>query len=60
MIIPIITGATGTGKTALAIELALRHNAEIISADAYQVYRGMDIALPSPPVRSLRRFPITS
>lgn len=43
MIIPIITGPTGTGKTALALEAALKHNAEIISADAYQVYRGMDI-----------------
>ncbi|QAR32887.1 tRNA (adenosine(37)-N6)-dimethylallyltransferase MiaA [Geovibrio thiophilus] len=48
MIVPIITGATGTGKTALAIELALRHNAEIISADAYQVYRGMDIGTAKP------------
>jgi tRNA dimethylallyltransferase len=43
MIIPIITGPTGTGKTALSIETAVKFNAEIISADAYQVYKGMDI-----------------
>lgn len=57
MIIPIITGATGTGKTALAIELALRHNAEIISADAYQVYRGMDIGTAKPSGEELAAVP---
>ncbi|MGE4497176.1 MAG: tRNA (adenosine(37)-N6)-dimethylallyltransferase MiaA [Deferribacterales bacterium] len=57
MIIPIITGATGTGKTALAIELALRHNAEIISADAYQVYRGMDIGTAKPSKDELAAVP---
>jgi tRNA dimethylallyltransferase len=40
----VIGGATATGKTALAIELALRiGEAEIVSADSRQVYRGMDI-----------------
>jgi tRNA dimethylallyltransferase len=39
----IILGATATGKTALAIEAALRLNGEIISADSRQVYREMDI-----------------
>lgn len=31
------------GKTAYAIDLALKNNAEIISADSMQIYRGMDI-----------------
>ena len=57
MIIPIITGATGTGKTALAIELASRFNAEIISADAYQVYRGMDIGTAKPSKEELAAVP---
>jgi tRNA dimethylallyltransferase len=39
----IITGATGTGKSAVAVALAKKMNAEIISADSMQVYRGMDI-----------------
>lgn len=38
-----IVGPTATGKTALAIELARRWDAEIVGADASQVYRGMDI-----------------
>lgn len=42
---PIITilGSTATGKTALAANLAALLNAEIISADSRQVFRGMDI-----------------
>ena len=45
-----IVGATGTGKSALALELAQRLGGEIVNADSRQVYRGMDIgtAKPSP------------
>src|SRR3989344_1076120 len=39
----VIYGPTATGKTALAIELAKKHNGEIISADSRQVYKGLDI-----------------
>jgi tRNA dimethylallyltransferase len=40
----VVGGATATGKTALAIELARRlPGAEIVSADSRQVYRGLDI-----------------
>jgi tRNA dimethylallyltransferase len=38
-----LTGATSSGKTSLAIEVALRLNAEIISMDSMAIYRGMDI-----------------
>lgn len=38
-----VTGATASGKTALAIALAEALNGEIISCDSMQVYRGMDI-----------------
>ena len=39
-----ILGPTASGKTALAAHLAARiGNAEIISGDSRQVYRGMDI-----------------
>jgi tRNA dimethylallyltransferase len=38
-----IVGATGTGKTALSLGIALRFRGSIISADSMQVYRGMDV-----------------
>ena len=43
-----IVGPTGTGKTELACELARRTDAEIISCDSLQVYRGMDIGTAKP------------
>ena len=39
-----IAGTTATGKSSLAVSLAQKINAEIISADSRQVYRGFDIA----------------
>ncbi|MCI0921918.1 tRNA (adenosine(37)-N6)-dimethylallyltransferase MiaA [Sphingobacterium rhinopitheci] len=39
----LILGPTASGKTKLAVELAAMINAEIISVDSRQVYRGMDI-----------------
>lgn len=39
----IVGGATATGKSTLAIELAKRIGGELISADSMQIYRGMDI-----------------
>jgi len=39
----VIVGPTASGKSALAIYLAKKLGAEIISADSRQVYRGMDI-----------------
>ena len=38
-----VTGPTATGKTALAVALARRFDAEIVSVDSRQVYRHMDI-----------------
>lgn len=38
-----IVGPTAVGKTALAIAVAKQLNAEIISCDSMQIYRGMDI-----------------
>ena len=39
----VIGGATGTGKSDVAVQCALRLNGEVISADSMQIYRGMDI-----------------
>ena len=38
-----IVGATGTGKSQLAVELATRYNGEIINGDAMQLYDGLPI-----------------
>lgn len=57
--IPVVTivGPTASGKTALAVELALRLNAEVISADSMQIYRGMDIATAKPTSAEMRGVP---
>jgi len=49
-----VVGPTGSGKTALAAEVATRLNGEIVSADSMQFYRGMEIgtAAPSPALRA--------
>ncbi len=43
-----LVGATALGKTALAAALAAEFNAEIVSADSRQVYRGLDIGTAKP------------
>ena len=44
----IINSPTATGKTELAINLALEFGGEIISADSMQVYRNLDIGTAKP------------
>lgn len=44
----IIVGPTGAGKSALAMALASRHGARIVSADSRQIYRGFDIGTAKP------------
>lgn len=44
----IVAGATASGKTALAIEIAKAFDAEIISADSMQIYKEMDIGTAKP------------
>lgn len=53
----VICGPTATGKTALAVELALGHNGEIVSADSMQIYRGMDIGTAKPTPAERRGVP---
>ncbi|KAI0540142.1 IPP transferase-domain-containing protein [Xylaria digitata] len=38
-----IIGTTGTGKSDLAVDLAIRFNGEIINADAMQMYKGLPV-----------------
>ncbi|OYV07308.1 MAG: tRNA (adenosine(37)-N6)-dimethylallyltransferase MiaA [Verrucomicrobiales bacterium VVV1] len=49
MLSPIyLCGPTASGKTALALELAEKHDGEIVNADAFQLYRGMEILTAAP------------
>jgi len=57
-----VVGATGTGKTDLSLRLAERlrrdgHGAEIVNADAMQLYRGMDIGTAKLPEAQRRGIP---
>jgi tRNA dimethylallyltransferase len=53
----IICGPTATGKTKLAVDLALAHDGEVVSADSMQVYRGMDIGTAKPTAREMQGIP---
>jgi len=43
-----VCGPTASGKTALALELAARHDGEIVNADAFQLYRSLEILSAAP------------
>ncbi|PKO83567.1 MAG: tRNA (adenosine(37)-N6)-dimethylallyltransferase MiaA [Betaproteobacteria bacterium HGW-Betaproteobacteria-11] len=50
-------GATASGKTQLAFEIASRFPCEIVSIDSAQVFRDMDIGTAKPDAATLARFP---
>ncbi len=53
----IVAGPTGAGKSALALELAERHGALIVSADSRQIYAGFNVGTAAPTVRDRERVP---
>jgi tRNA dimethylallyltransferase len=53
----VLTGPTGAGKTELSLSVAERLDAEIISADSRQVYRGMDIGTAKVDAAARDRIP---
>ncbi|PLX70046.1 MAG: tRNA (adenosine(37)-N6)-dimethylallyltransferase MiaA [Denitrovibrio sp.] len=57
MRIPVITGPTAAGKTAVVLGFAEKYNIEIVSADAYQVYKYMDIGTAKPDKKELSAAP---
>src|SRR5882724_5185392 len=54
---PVIVGPTGVGKTAVAVALAALTPITVISADARQVYRGLDIGTAKPDRETQARVP---
>lgn len=50
----VIAGPTASGKTELALSLARRFNAEIVSADSRQIYAGMPLGTAAPTEEQLR------
>jgi tRNA dimethylallyltransferase len=55
--VPVIVGPTAVGKTAVAAALAARRPITVISADARQVYRGLNIGTAKPDAGLLARVP---
>ncbi len=53
----LLIGCTAVGKTEVALRLAERHDAEIVSVDSMQVYRRMDIGTAKPTTEERRRVP---
>src|SRR6202012_5390980 len=53
----ILTGATASGKTGLAVRLAREFDAEIVGADSRQIYRGMPIGTAAPTPEQMAGVP---
>ncbi|MFL5338981.1 MAG: tRNA (adenosine(37)-N6)-dimethylallyltransferase MiaA [Gemmataceae bacterium] len=53
----VLTGPTGSGKSAFALPLAERLGAEIVSMDSMTLYRGMDVGTAKPSPEDRRRMP---
>ncbi|HEY1429526.1 MAG TPA: tRNA (adenosine(37)-N6)-dimethylallyltransferase MiaA [Candidatus Tumulicola sp.] len=52
----VLAGATASGKTELALDLARRFDAEIVGADSRQIYRDMPIGTAAPAPEALREI----
>lgn len=52
-----IAGATATGKSMVAIEIAQKTTGEIVSVDSMQVYQGMDIGTAKPTAEQRAQIP---
>jgi tRNA dimethylallyltransferase len=53
----VLFGPTASGKSALAHRFALAHGGEIVSADAFAVYRGFDVGTAKPGPRERAEVP---
>ena len=54
---PIIAGPTASGKTALAVQLALAIDGEVVSADSMQIYSGVSVGTACPTIEEMQGVP---
>src|SRR3954462_12901434 len=52
-----IVGPTATGKSEIAADVALKIDAEVVNADAFQIYEGFPILSAKPDPKTLTRVP---
>lgn len=52
-----VVGPTASGKTRLAIDIALKYRGEVVSADSMQIYKKMDIGTAKPSKKEMRGVP---
>src|SRR5713226_419301 len=52
-----IVGPTATGKSEVAADVAHEVDAEIVSADAFQIYRGLDLLTAKPDSATIAKAP---
>ena len=52
-----IVGPTATGKSEIAADVAREVGAEIVSADAFQIYCGLDLLTAKPDASTLAKAP---
>ena len=55
--VAVVCGPTASGKTKLAVDLALELDGEVVSADSMQIYKGMDIASAKPTEQEKKGVP---
>ena len=57
MAVLLLGGTTASGKSALAVELAVEHGAAIVSADAMTIYRGLSVGTAKPTIAERKGVP---
>ena len=53
----VLTGPTASGKTSLSIQLAKKHNCEIVCMDSMQIYKGMNVGTAKPTLEEMDGIP---
>ncbi len=53
----VVCGPTGSGKSALSVELAKKYDGEIISADSVAIYKGLDVGSAKPTKEEMEGIP---
>lgn len=50
----VVCGPTGSGKSSLAVELAIKYGGEVVSADSVAIYKGLDVGSAKPTAEEMR------